>query len=127
MRRIPMIAILVLAAVVPAAQAMPRLHATRGSAPAVLTNDGRQVLLRGVNVNQLGDYWQQRPDIPATLPLTEDDFAGIQALGMNEVRLLVHWSKLEPRRGQFDEAYLAQIRQAVGWARKHGIYVVLDM
>src|SRR4051794_28139917 len=127
MRRIAMIAILVLAAVVPAAQAMPRLHATRGSAPAVLTNDGRQVLLRGVNVNQLGDYWQQRPDIPATLPLSEQDFEAMRALGMDEVRLIVHWSKLEPARGSFDEAYLARIREVVGWARQNGIYVVLDM
>src|SRR3954451_2755404 len=127
MRRIAMIAILVLAAVVPAAEAMPRLHATRGSAPAVLTADGRQVLLRGVNVNQLGDYWQQRPDIPATLPLSEKDFADIHALGMNVVRLIVHWSKLEPARGEFDAAYLGQIRQAVGWARRNGVYVVLDM
>jgi endoglycosylceramidase len=35
---------------------LPRLHAARGSDPAILTSDGRQVLLRGVNVNQLGDY-----------------------------------------------------------------------
>src|SRR3954447_16396250 len=127
MRRIFLLALLALGIITSAADGMPRLQAVRGDSAAIVTADGRQVLLRGVNVNQLGDYWQQRPDIPATLPLTEDDFAGIQALGMNEVRLLVHWSKLEPRRGQFDEAYLAQIRQAVGWARKHGIYVVLDM
>src|SRR3954447_2042427 len=106
---------------------MPRLHAVRGSSPAVLTNDGRQVLLRGVNVNQLGDYWQQRPDIQATLPVGEQDFEAMRALGMNEVRLIVHWSKLEPARGSFDDAYLARIREAVGWARQNGIYVVLDM
>jgi endoglycosylceramidase len=127
MRRIALIA-LALALLAPAAaQAMPRLHAERGASPAIVTADGRQVLLRGVNVNQLGDYWQQRPNIPATLPLTEADFAGIHALGMNVVRLIVHWSKLEPQRGQFNNAYIAQIRQAVGWARRHGVYVVLDM
>src|SRR3954468_7628890 len=108
MRRIAMIAILVLAAVVPAAQAMPRLHATRGSTPAILTGDGRQVLLRGVNVNQLGDYWQQRPDIPATLPLSEQDFEAMRARGMGEVRLIVHWSRLEPAPGSFDDGYLGQ-------------------
>jgi endoglycosylceramidase len=126
-RRITLIVLLGAAILAPAADAMPALHAERGSAPAIVTADGRQVLLRGVNVNQLGDYWQQRPDIPATFPLTEEDFAGIQALGMDEVRLIVHWSKLEPQRGQFDRGYLDQIRQAVGWAREHGIYVVLDM
>src|SRR3954451_23263620 len=127
MRRIFLLALLALGIITPAADGMPRLQAIRGDSPAIVTADGRQVLLRGVNVNQLGDYWQQRPDIPATLPLSEDDFAGIQALGMNEVRLLVHWSKLEPQRGEFDDAYLAEIRQAVRWAREHGIYVVLDM
>ena len=51
----------------------------------------------------------------------------MRTLGFDVVRLLVHWSALEPRRGTFDTAYLDRIRQAVGWAREHGIYVVLDM
>jgi endoglycosylceramidase len=131
MRRIALILALTSALAVPAtadaARAMPRLHAERGASAAIATADGRQVLLRGVNVNQLGDYWQQRADIPATLPLTEADFAGIHAMGMNVVRLLVHWSKLEPQRGHYDSAYLARIRQAVAWARMHDVYVVLDM
>src|SRR3954471_20454702 len=112
MRRIFVLALLALGIITSAADGMPRLQAVRGDSAASVTGDGRQVLLRGVNVNQLGDYWQQRPDIPATLPLTEADFAGIQSLGMDVVRLIVHWSKLEPQRGRFDAAYLAQIRQA---------------
>ena len=120
------VAALAVGAADPAA-ALPRLHAVRGTSPAIVTSDGRQVLLRGVNVNQLGDYWQQSPQLAPTIPLTEDDFAQIHALGMDVVRLIVHWSKLEPQRGRFDDPYVDQIRQAVGWARKHGIYVVLDM
>src|SRR3954452_3137143 len=129
MRRIASIGLIAAAilASAPDAPALPRLHATRGDSPAIVTADGRQVLLRGVNVNQLGDYWQQRPDIPATLPLREQDFEGIHALGMDVVRLIVHWSKLEPQRGQFDPAYLDRIRQAVAWAGQNGVYVVLDM
>src|SRR4051794_41659726 len=119
MRRIFVLALLALGIITPAADGMPRLQAIRGDSPGIVTNDGRQVLLRGVNVNQLGDYWQQRPDIPATLPLSEQDFEAIRALGMNEVRLIVHWSKLEPSRGSFDETYLARIREAVGWARQN--------
>jgi endoglycosylceramidase len=111
----------------PAAARLPALHAERGADPAIVTADGRQVLLRGVNVNQLGDYWQQSSSLPPTIPLTPEDFAGIRALGMNVVRLLVHWSALEPERGVFDAAYVERIRQAVGWARRHRIYVVLDM
>jgi len=85
------------------------------------------VLLRGVNVNQLGDYYQDDPSIPSTVPLTATDFERIAALGMNVVRLIVHWSKLEPQRGVIDAAYVAQIHRAVDWAAANDIYVVLDM
>lgn len=109
------------------ASALPRLHAVRGAAPAIATADGRQVLLRGVNVNQLGDYYRQNPAIGQTVPLRRSDFRAMGRLGFDVVRLIVHWSALEPRRGVFDTAYLARIRRAVGWARARGIYVVLDM
>ena len=67
------------------------------------------------------------PDVAATRPLTEDDFAGIAEQGFNVVRLSISWSALEPERGELDDAYLAQITDAVDWAKEHGIYVVLDM
>jgi len=90
--------------------------------------EGREVLLRGVNVNQLGDYYQDHPSIPSTVSLTEEDFARIAALGMNVVRLIVHWSHLEPTPiGGVSEAYVQAIHQAVDWAKKYGLYVVLDM
>ena len=93
----------------------------------IVDDAGRTVLLRGVNVNQLGDYFQANPAVPATLPFSRADLEQIAALGLNSVRLLVHWSRLEPAPGQRDEAYLAQIRQAVVWAGELGLYVVLDM
>src|SRR3954453_17448106 len=102
MRRIFLLALLALGIITPAADGMPRLQAIRGDSAAIVTADGRQVLLRGVNVNQLGDYWPQRPGPPGAPPLTENGFPGNPALGINRVRLLLHWSKLEPRRGQFD-------------------------
>jgi endoglycosylceramidase len=89
--------------------------------------DGRTVLLRGVNVNQLGDYYQPNPDYPSTVPLDVTQFDGIARLGMNVVRLIVHWSLLEPSAGEIDETYVAKIRQAVDWASARGIYTVLDM
>jgi endoglycosylceramidase len=126
--KIAIAALAVLLASAATAQAkLPRLHATRGSNPAILTNDGRQVLLRGVNVNQLGDYYRQVPSLPSTIPLKRSDFSAIRGLGMNVVRLIVHWSALEPARGTFDTKYVARIRRAVNWAKARGIYVVLDM
>ncbi len=85
------------------------------------------MLLRGVNVNQLVDFYQPRPGVAATRPLTEKDFQEIAAQGFDVVRLNLSWSALEPARGHFDGAYLGHISQAVGWAKRYGVYVVLDM
>jgi hypothetical protein len=99
----------------------------RADGSVISDGSGNQVLLRGVNVNQLVDFYQPRKDVAATDPLTEEDFAGIARLGFNVVRLNLSWSALEPARGKLDPAYVDRIRQAVGWAKQHGLYVVLDM
>ena len=106
---------------------LPRLHATHGAQAAIRDQHGAQVLLRGVNVNQLGEYFQANPDLPPTIPLTRDDFHDIAALGLNSVRLIVSWSRLEPTPGAYDTAYVDEIRRAVRWAASYHLYVVLDM
>ncbi|WP_149262278.1 glycoside hydrolase family 5 protein [Actinomadura sp. K4S16] len=103
------------------------LRVVRGKRPRIVDGAGRQVLLRGVNVNQLVDFYAPRPGVPAVLPLSEDDFAQMAALGLNVVRLGVSWSRIEPRPAQYDEGYLRQIDQAVAWAKRHGLYTVIDM
>ncbi|KQP01775.1 cellulase family glycosylhydrolase [Leifsonia sp. Leaf264] len=99
----------------------------RAEGDIITDGDGNQVLLRGVNVNQLVDFYAPDPDVATTRPLTEDDFAGISAQGFNVVRLNLSWSALEPERGDFDEAYLGRITDAVDWAKQYGIRTVLDM
>lgn len=89
--------------------------------------EGHQVLLRGVNVNQLVDFYQARPEVPATRELTEQDFADMATYGFNVVRLGLSWSALEPTRGELDPDYLATVKQAVAWGEKYGIRTVLDM
>jgi endoglycosylceramidase len=106
---------------------LPRLHATRASHPAILDSGGRQVLLHGVNDNQLGDYYQVDPAQPTVFPLRKRDFIRMHELGFNVVRLVLSWSKLEPQRGEISQSYLRRIRTAVRWANGSGIYVVLDM
>jgi endoglycosylceramidase len=78
-------------------------------------------------VNQLGDYYRANPALDPVVPLAEEDLDGIASLGFDTVRLIVHWSLLEPERGAFDAAYLARIRQAVEWAAERDVYVVVDM
>ncbi len=108
---------------------------------------GRQVLLRGVNVDGLVDYW--RSDLKRSYPidpaayargacprddpsvegavLCRRDFDQMRPLGYDSIRLNLSWSLLEPRPGHIDQTYLNRIAQVVGWARAAGIYVVLDM
>lgn len=103
----------------------PRVLRADGS--TITDGKGNQVLLRGANVNQLVDFYQARSDVPATRPLTEVDFADMAAQGFNVARLNLSWSALEPVRGSLDPVYLKRITDAVGWAKTHGIYTVLDM
>jgi hypothetical protein len=118
-------------AAVPASGGMERLRvvpAARAGEPATIGDaTGRQVILRGVNVNQLIDYYLRDPAIAATQPLTDGDFAQMAAMGFNVVRLGMSWSLLEPQRGNFDSGYLARVRSAVAMAKTHGLYTVLDM
>ncbi|MEU5864269.1 cellulase family glycosylhydrolase [Nonomuraea sp. NPDC047529] len=93
----------------------------------IVDADGNEVLLRGVNVNQLEDYFQRRPDKAVTRPLTEADFAGMERMGFNVIRLALSWSALEPRPGHYDPAYLARISWAVETAARHGMRTVIDM
>ena len=127
MRALTLAILLTLAFAAGAHAAPPRLTVERGDDAAIVDEDGRQVLLRGLNVNQLGDYYQADPALPTTIPLAERDFEEIAALGFNVVRLVMNWSAFQPERGAFDQGYVARLREAVRWAAAHDLYVVLDM
>lgn len=88
---------------------------------------GNEVLLRGVNVNQLVDFYQYDHEQPVTTPFTRDDVEAIAAYGFNVIRLNISWSALEPERGSYDEAYLEKIDDAIAWGRDAGVYTVIDM
>ena len=93
----------------------------------IVDSNGGTVILRGVGVNQLGDYFQGNPNIAPIFPLEKRDFELMEALGLNSVRLVVSWSFLEPERSVYDETYIEMVIQAVEWARQSRIYVILDM
>lgn len=103
------------------------LTAVRGNDAGVYDEFGRRVVLRGVNLNHLGDYFVSDPRLPTTSPLTEDDWDDLDAQGVNVVRLVTTWSAWQPTRAVLDTDYLARVDAAVDAARRHGIHVVLDM
>lgn len=114
----------------PAPAALPDLlplHAVRSDSPAMVDSAGRQVLLRGVNLNSLGDYFQGNPALPPVIPLRDDEFARIASHGFNVVRLILSWSSLEPEPGVISAEYIGRIRDAVARAKENRVYVVLDM
>ncbi|HVA59580.1 MAG TPA: cellulase family glycosylhydrolase [Mycobacteriales bacterium] len=118
--------------------------------PQILDGEGREVMLRGVNVNGLEDYWQDS-STPLAVPYPSDPaaYAGgrcpsrdpavesmalcaldapqLHAFGYDSVRLAVSWSLLEPTPGRIDPRYVDRIAQAVGWLAGQGIYSILDL
>jgi endoglycosylceramidase len=109
--------------------ALPALHARPDPDQGGWIADahGREVLLRGVNVNAHVEYWQQSPERFTTYPFTEDDAAEIASYGWNAVRLLLSWSRVEPAPGLYDEAYLDEIERAVLALERHGVYSIVDL
>lgn len=103
------------------------LHAEKGLSPGIFDDEGRQVILRGVNYNSLGDYYEVNNERPAVIPYNPADIAEMASAGINTIRLVISWSMLEPERGVINEDYIAQIREVVEEAAENSIWVVLDM
>jgi endoglycosylceramidase len=103
------------------------LHAVPDAANGgrIVDASGREVLLRGVNVNALVEYWQYGK-FATTFPLTAADARFIAGTGWNAVRLLVSWSRVEPAPGKYDDRYLAQVRDAVHLLASQGVYSIID-
>jgi hypothetical protein len=55
--------------------------ATRGDDPGIFDALGRQVLLHGVNLNSLGDYYQASPELPPVFALDPAFFESMAAQG----------------------------------------------
>jgi len=93
----------------------------------IVDADGRDVLLRGANVNSLALYWQGVPTVDTTIPVSAEDWDTMAAHGFSVIRLLVTWANVEPAKGEIDEDYLEQVDEYVAAAAEHGIYSVIDM
>ncbi len=106
---------------------LPALHAEPDpvNGGRIVDARGREVILRGVNVNALAEYWQYGA-FATTFPLTPADADRISATGWNVVRLLVSWSRIEPAPGSYDETYLRKVGAAVDLLAKRGVYSIID-
>lgn len=107
---------------------LPALHAEPDPVAGgrIVDAEGRHVLLRGVNVNALAEYWQGN-EFPTVFPFGEADAELMAAIGWNCVRLLVSWSLVEPQPGVYDDAYLATVAEAVETLAARGLYAVIDL
>lgn len=104
----------------PAPRPLTGVHAQAGE---LLDAEGRQVLLRGVNVVDKSG-WNGRLAAPM---LDDEKVRQLAALGFNHVRLGTTWSSIEHDRGQYDEAYIAQLGEQLDTLAAHGMSAVLDM
>ncbi|WP_162627844.1 cellulase family glycosylhydrolase [Mycolicibacterium setense] len=84
--------------------------------------DGRVVILRGMNVVDITDPIRT----PSEEGFSEDDAAFLAANGFNVVRLGVDWERLQPEPGVYDEEYLNELDETVAMLGDHGIVTVLD-
>ncbi|MDQ6697212.1 MAG: glycoside hydrolase family 5 protein [Actinomycetota bacterium] len=109
------------------AQLLSALHAEPDPVHGgrIVDASGRQVLLRGVNVNAAVDYWRGT-GFATTFPFTAADADRMAAIGWSSVRLLLSWSKVEPRPGHYDEAYLGRIAADVRVLARRRIYSIVD-
>lgn len=93
----------------------------RANPAPFLDDQGRIVVYHGVNVCNASKH------APGRMPWhTREDFARLPEWGFNLVRFLVFWEAVEPEPGQYDEAYIADVLERVGWLEELDVAVLLD-
>lgn len=127
------------------------LKVSKGS---IVDAKGRRVILRGVNVGgwlMMEGYIMQAPNVAVrqfkkkfavtlgvstlkdfeksfyTTFIQEKDFQNIAKLGFNCVRLPFHHGLIETKPNHYDREGLSYIERALSWAKKHKLYVILDL
>ena len=105
------------------------LVAVRGEDTSGILVDiaGGEVLLRGVNVNSHGEYWQYLANRAPVFDFNNADMDVLAAQGFNFVRLIVTWSTVEPEPGVYDDAYLVKVDTTIRGLWSRGIYTLIDL
>lgn len=82
---------------------------------------GRVFLTQGVNM-----VYKHPPYTAQAAGFNEDDAQWLAAQGFDSVRLGIIWKAVEPTPGNYDDAYLATIRETVQLLANYGIVTLLD-
>ena len=94
----------------------------------ILDNEGRALLLHGVNV-----VYKVDPFIPSDGEfdpedsLNDEDIQNLADWGFNFVRLGVMWEAVERERDIYDDDYLGQVENLINKLGEKGIYTLVDM
>lgn len=84
-------------------------------------DQGRQVILNGINIvsknKEEGYIFQSGPEL----------YENLVKWGVNCIRFIIIWDRLEPEPGVYNEEYLKEIDQRIALAEKNNLFVVLDM
>lgn len=84
----------------------------------IIDEEGYNIYLYGANYIGMEFGWFHQ---------SERDFILMKNWGFNVIRLPIGWQYIEPRPGYIDEDYLFLIDRIIYFAKKYGIYVILDM
>lgn len=91
----------------------------------IVDGQGRTVLLRGMNVDNLTD--PRNDELGPPTPLDARDAQLMQQAGFDVVRVPIAWSLLEPLRHRYDLSYLARVVRTVRLLERYRLRVILDM
>ncbi len=103
-------------------ESLPSSHNLHTNGRWIVDQQGRTVILRGVNYNGIESmlFTAQPPEL--------DDFKKIKRWGFNVVRFPISWEFIEPERGHYDEGYLRDwVEPVLSFAAQEGIGVILTM
>ena len=92
----------------------------------IVGDKNRPVLLRGVNLPFCLQALEGVRDCVNSH--SEIDYVNVRDWGFNAVRLALTWKLIEPNEGQYNLEYLlTYVDREISFAKKYGLYVILDM
>jgi endoglucanase len=96
------------------------------SGTAIVDSNNQQVSLKGVAFGN--ETWSVDREIPLAHH-TEIDYSRVKDMGMNTIRFYLNYKTLESDAApyQYKQAGWNWIDQNIAWAKKYGIYLILNM